>query len=266
MSVNKRPISYLQTDPAWKNIPYQAPGEARTIGSSGCGPTSAAMLISTITGKKVTPVDTCKWSMEHGYKAANQGTYYSYFAPQFKAYGIESKQLNWESLYHKPNDKRHDEYLSYLKEGYYLIALMKKGNWTSDGHFIVVWDMDNKVRINDPFSTKDSRVNGDIKTFKNECAYYWLIDARSVNKGDDDMDQTTFDKMLANSKATFDKMLASALTSMGTKAPGAWSKEARDYCTQHKIINGDGKGNFNWGELITKEQAAVLIHKAVNSK
>lgn len=264
--MNKKPVSYLQTDPAWKNIPYQAPGETRTIGTSGCGPTSAAMLISTITGKKVTPVDTCKWSIAHGYKAANQGTYYSYFTPQFKEYGIECKQLNWENLRGKPNDPRHDKYLSYLKEGYYLIALMKEGNWTSSGHFIVVWDVDDKIRINDPASTRDNRVNGDIRTFKNECAYYWLVDGRSVNKGDDDMDQATFMKMLENSQSTFDKMLASSLASMGKRAPGAWSKEARDYCTQNKIITGDAKGNLNWGELITKEQAAILIYKAVKSK
>ena len=68
-----------------------------------------------------------------------------------------------------------------MKQGYYLIALMKKGNWTSGGHFVVVWWADNKVRINDPASTKDSRLNGDINTFRNEAAYYWVIDARSYN-------------------------------------------------------------------------------------
>ena len=58
---------------------------------------------------------------------------------------------------------------------------MKKGNWTSGGHFVVVWWEDNKVRINDPASTKDRRLNGDINTFRNEAAYYWVIDARSYN-------------------------------------------------------------------------------------
>ena len=45
--MNKRPVSYLQTDPRWKNKPSRVPGEQSTIGSAGCGPTAAAMLIET---------------------------------------------------------------------------------------------------------------------------------------------------------------------------------------------------------------------------
>lgn len=66
--MNKKPVSYLQTDKRWKNEPYRVKGENSTIGSSGCGPTAAAMLIETITGKTYTPVDACKWSIDHGYE------------------------------------------------------------------------------------------------------------------------------------------------------------------------------------------------------
>ncbi|MGN1230075.1 MAG: hypothetical protein ACI4T5_10550, partial [Prevotella sp.] len=68
------------------------------------------------------------------------------------------------------------------KQGYYLIAVMGAGTWTSSGHFIVVWWEDGKVRINDPASTKDARVNGDLDTFKAQVKYYWAIDAREYNK------------------------------------------------------------------------------------
>ena len=59
---------------------------------------------------------------------------------------------------------------------------MKAGNWTKGGHFVVVWEKDNKVHINDPYSTKPNRVLGDIKTFRNEAAYYWAINAVDYNK------------------------------------------------------------------------------------
>lgn len=180
--MNKQPVLYLQTDPRWKNKDYSAKGESTTIGASGCGPTAAAMLIETLTGETFTPVDACKWSLEHGYKAAHQGTYYAYFAPQFAAHGIKCYQLSWTNVYHNPKSPIHDKAFELLKQGYYLIALMKKGNWTSGGHFVVVWWEDNKVRINDPASTKESRVNGDINTFRNEAAYYWVVDARSYNR------------------------------------------------------------------------------------
>lgn len=35
-----KPISYLQTDPKWKNHNYSAKGEKKTIGSAGCGVTA----------------------------------------------------------------------------------------------------------------------------------------------------------------------------------------------------------------------------------
>ena len=180
--MNKKPVSYLQTDARWKNKPYRVSGETSTIGSAGCGPTSASMLIETITGKTFTPEDACKWSVEHGFKALNQGTYYAYFKPQFDAFGIDCDILNWTNTYGKPNHENHKKAFDLLKQGYYLIALMNKGLWTSSGHFIVVWWEDGKVRINDPASTKESRLNGDPITFKSQVKYYWWVDARKYNE------------------------------------------------------------------------------------
>ena len=64
--MNKKPVLYLQTDPRWKNTDYSAAGESTTIGRAGCGPTCAAMLLTTLTGKEITPADTCAWSLAHG--------------------------------------------------------------------------------------------------------------------------------------------------------------------------------------------------------
>ena len=187
--MNKRPVSYLQTDPRWKNKPYRVKGENATIGGSGCGPTAAAMLIETITGKTFTPEDACNWSMAHGYKALNQGTYYAYFTPQFAEFGIDCQMLNWTNTYGKPDHANHEKVVEKLKEGYYAIALMNKGLWTSSGHFVVLWWQDDKVRINDPASTKDTRVNGDIRTFRSQAKYYWLIDAREYNNANDEEEE-----------------------------------------------------------------------------
>ena len=87
------------------------PGENSTIGDSGCGPTAAAMLIETLTGKTYTPEDACAWSVAHGYKALKAGTYYAYFAPQFAEFGIKCWQLSWTNGYHNPKAKVHDQAL-----------------------------------------------------------------------------------------------------------------------------------------------------------
>ena len=181
--MNKQPVSYLQTDPKWKNKPYQVKGETATIGDSGCGPTAAAMLIETITGKTFTPEDACAWALAHGYKALNAGTYYAYFKPQFAAHGINCDQMNWINTYGKPGSENHKKAFDLLKQGYYLIALMGKGLWTGSGHFVVVWWEDGKVHINDPASTKPARLTGDLATFKSQVKYYWWIDARAYNAG-----------------------------------------------------------------------------------
>ena len=194
--MNKKPVLYMQTDSRWKNHDYSTAGESTTIGRAGCGPTCAAMLITTLTGREITPVDTCAWSLAHGYKAKNQGTYYAYFKPQFAAYGIKADQLSWTKTYGKPDSEIHDRAFEMLKEGYYLIACMGKGLWTSSGHFVVAWWEDDKVRILDPASTKNARVNGDISTFRSQVKYYFWVDARAYNEEDEDMTDEKFDELM----------------------------------------------------------------------
>lgn len=179
--MNKKPVSYKQYDARWGSKPYRVPGESSTIKSAGCGPTSAAMLIETITGKKYTPEDACAWSVAHGYKALKHGTAYAYFKPQFAAFGIECDMLNWQKTYGKPDHQNHQRVLELLKQGYYIIALMGPGTWTTSGHFVVVWWMDGKIRINDPASARTARENGDPKTFFSQVNYYWWVDARDHN-------------------------------------------------------------------------------------
>ena len=170
--MNYQPVDYKQTDPRWKSEPYRVSGENSTIGSAGCGPTCAAMCIATLADKTVTPKACCDWSMAHGYKALNQGTYYAYFVPQLAAYGIFCRQLAGG----------YDEAVKLLKQGYYVIALMGKGLWTSGGHFVLAWWADNKIRINDPASTNTARCSGDPALFKAQAKYFWAIDAREYNQ------------------------------------------------------------------------------------
>lgn len=179
--MNNKPVWYLQTDPRWSAKPYRVPGETATIGGSGCGPTSAAMAIESITGKTFTPEDACAWSVAHGHKAKNAGTYYNYFVPQFAAFNIECKQMPWADLYHNPSHPMHQQIKDYVNDGYYAIACMGPGRWTKGGHYILIWDWDDKVRINDSASKKDIRLNGDPAVFTNEVKHYWIIDAREYN-------------------------------------------------------------------------------------
>lgn len=179
---NKMPVYYRQNDPRWRTKPYRVKGETSTIGSAGCGPTCAAMVIATLKDKSVTPVTTCGWSVQHGYKALRQGTYYSYFQAQMKAYGIECRQLLSGRIIDQPDHPVHKQVRECLQQGDYVIALMGPGTWTRVGHFVLVWAWGDKVRILDPVSQAENRTNGSPEVFRREVRCYWRIYAGSTGK------------------------------------------------------------------------------------
>ena len=248
--MNKQPVYYMQTDARWKNTDYSAPGEKTTIGRAGCGPTCAAMLIETMTGKTFTPADACAWALKKGYKAPNHGTYYSYFVPQFQAFNIKCERLNTVNLYGNSYSAIHARAFELLKQGYYIIACMGKGNWTSSGHYIVVWWEDGKVRINDPASKAENRINGDPETFRAQVKYYWLVDAREYNKEEHKVTQDQFDKMMDN------------WLSRKVEEPASdWSQEHRDWAEQNGLIAGDTNGRKMYRSWTTREQMMVFLHR-----
>lgn len=255
--MNKKPIWYLQTDSRWSGLNYKG----MSCREGGCGPTCAAMLIATLTEENVTPADTWKWAGDHGFLSPGHGTEYgSYFQDQFKEYELTATMLSWTNTYGKPDHPNHDLLIDKLKEGYYAIALMNKGLWTRSGHFVVVWWADDKIRINDPASTKIIRLNGDPKTFKSQAKYYWLIDARAYNnppkEEEEDMTQEKFDEMFALAMKSYRQGLKDNDSS-------AWSKEAREWAIKNKIFAGDGakNPNFMWEDLMTREQCAQILYK-----
>jgi len=173
-----QPVYYMQTDTRWASNDYSAKGETTNVAKSGCGPTCAAMVIASLKDTSVTPAVTAKWSLARGYKACKQGTYYSYFVPQLKAYGITARQLNKINNYKSSDQaKLRSSVQSYLQKGCWIIACMGKGTWTSSGHFVLAWGMEGgKVCINDPYSKASARTRGNLSAFLNEAKYFWLIE------------------------------------------------------------------------------------------
>ena len=190
-----RPVSYLQTDPKWGSLDYSVPGEKTTIAASGCGPTAMAMVLATWADPSVTPKTECAWALAHGYKAPRQGTYYGYFEPAGARYGLRVTRLNYTSLYGKSTSAYHAQVKDALDRGELVIACMGKGNWTSSGHYVLVWDIQGgTIYINDPASTLARRTRGSYALFKQQVKYYWTIE-KPVSKLDteekeDELDMT----------------------------------------------------------------------------
>lgn len=126
---------YLQTD--YSSIPYGG----GSIASSGCGPTSFAMIASYLTGSTITPADAVAWC-GNAYYAPGAGTYWSYFQAASDHFGCGTVTQTTD-----PN-----AVLQALSQGCPVISSQGPGLFTSGGHFIVLRGVTSsgKVLVNDP--------------------------------------------------------------------------------------------------------------------
>ena len=149
-----------------------------------------AMVLATWADKSVTPATECAWALKNGYKAPHQGTYYGYFVPAAKRFGLTCKRVNLENIYGMANSPYHAVAKAALEAGNLVIACMGKGNWTRSGHYVVPWKISgDTIFINDPASTKPARTQGDYSLFCRQVKYYWIIEApKAARKVEDDMD------------------------------------------------------------------------------
>ena len=253
--MNKQPVSYLQTDPKWKNVSYSAKGESTTIGASGCGPTAMSMVLATWADKNVTPKTECAWALANGYKAPHQGTYYSYFVPAANRYGLGCRRLNTASIYGNASSQVHQEAKREIDKGNLVIACMGKGLWTSSGHYVLVWKIDgNTIYINDPASTRLARTQGDYSLFKQQVKYYWTIIAPKAKKEDPDMTEkeTRLIAEEAASKALgkADQMIKEATKGLSAPIvfkdfddlPETWGRATVQKLLDRDLLQGTGSG------------------------
>lgn len=132
---------YSQIDNRWKNILYTSTGNtSQTIGSSGCGPTSAAMVVSSIKGE-ITPDILANTFVKYGYRSANNGTYWS-------AYRAVADEFNIG--YTETSDIQ--KAIKLLESKNYVIVSCGNGLFTTGGHYIVIVGIEgNAFKIYDPY-------------------------------------------------------------------------------------------------------------------
>lgn len=132
---------YSQIDSRWKDKLYTVTGNSnQTIGSSGCGPTSAAMIVSSIKGT-ITPDTMAELFVKNGYRSSNNGTYLAAFRWVADYFNIGYEQTN--SL---------DRVIELLRNNYYIVASCQSGLFTYGGHLIVLVGVEgNNIKIYDPY-------------------------------------------------------------------------------------------------------------------
>ena len=132
---------YSQIDSRWKNHVYTAIGDnSQTIGTSGCGPTSAAMIVTAIKGT-ITPDEMGDLFVQYGYRSANSGTYWSAFRWVADVFDIEYQETT-----------NIDTAIELLKNNNYVVCSVANGLFTSGGHFIVLTEINgDTITVYDPY-------------------------------------------------------------------------------------------------------------------
>ena len=133
---------YSQADSRWANQLYTSTGNTtQTMKSSACGPTSAAMVVSSSKGA-ILPTTMAQLFVSNGYRTANNGTAWS-------AYSFVADYFGFNDYAYTTNI---NTAIDYLNRGYYLIASCGSGLFTTGGHYIVIYGIDgNTLKIYDPY-------------------------------------------------------------------------------------------------------------------
>jgi len=145
-------VYYRQTDQRWRKDPYGTD----TIGDSGCGPTSMAMIITSLTGKTIDPIQMCDWAYKNGYYAQGAGTYGTLMPMAAKEWGLTIEDAD---------SKDKEKVIKALRNKKLIVAIMGPGNFTKKGHYIVlrgVTDND-KILVADSNSYERSQKEWDFE-------------------------------------------------------------------------------------------------------
>lgn len=151
-------VYYAQTDGRWSGIRYSG----STIGIAGCGPTSVAIVASTLTGQAITPSEVAAWSEATGYAAYGNGSYHSLIPDALTHYGLAVQRAGVSSA---------QQLAAALSSGKLVIVIMGPGTFTTSGHFIVLRGVtaDGKVLVADPYSYSFSQRKWDLSLIMREA-------------------------------------------------------------------------------------------------
>lgn len=141
---------YSQADSRWANIMYSSVNDkSQTMKSSACGPTSAAIVVSSSKGA-ILPTTMANLSKDNGFRTANSGTAWAYFPFVADYFDFDE--------YHVTGN--FDTAMNYLgtdkdKDGisdYFVITSCGSGLFTTGGHYIALMGLDNStITVYDPY-------------------------------------------------------------------------------------------------------------------
>ncbi len=153
---------FLQWDARWGYVSY---GDDN-IGLSGCGPACLSMVIFSLTrNENATPDAIADFSMEMGYYEYGAGTSWNLLTEAAVQYGVNAEGLSLDEGVMK----------NHLDSGHMIICSMGPGDFTTTGHFIVIYGYDEEgFLVNDPYSRIRSNKRWDYDTISGQIRAMWV--------------------------------------------------------------------------------------------
>ncbi len=154
---------FLQSDERWGNECY-GDGE---ISVTGCGPTCLSMVYCYLTGdSSMNPAEMAAWAERKGFYVDGVGTSWSLMDLGAQKLGLDpySMPLTENNL------------LEALSSKHVIICSVAPGDFTTEGHFIVLAGMnkDGTIKVNDPNSKKRSGKEWDAERIIPQIKQYWI--------------------------------------------------------------------------------------------
>ena len=153
----------MQWDKRWG---YNAYG-SNMIGLAGCGPVCLTMAYLHFTGDtSMTPREMAAFVDDNGYYEENAGTKWTLWTEGVGKLGLSGREL--------PLDQSVMEQA--LDDGCVVVCSMGPGDFTTDGHFILIRGYDeNGFYVNDPNRRSNSDRQWDFETLRGQIRNLWSL-------------------------------------------------------------------------------------------
>ncbi len=154
----------MQWDEDWG---YAAYGDG-IIALDGCGPTCLSMVAVGLTGDtSLNPKAVASFSEKNGYlDEKTNSTLWTLMSEGARKFGLDSREL--------PLDE--NRMSQELSEGHPIICSMRPGDFTTVGHFIVLYGYENgKFLVRDPNSKARSEKTWSYATLKPQIRNLWVF-------------------------------------------------------------------------------------------
>lgn len=156
----------MQWDSRWGYYQY---GD-NVMGLTGCGPTCLSMVASyLLQNPKLTPIYMADYATRNGYCVSGSGTSWNFMSDGATSLGLQVQEV----------PLMESKIKQYLEQGYPIICIMGPGEFTDNGHFIVLTGLeDDKIRLNDSNSKEHSERLWEFDELKSQIRNIWVYQAR----------------------------------------------------------------------------------------